>query len=172
MKRTITLALYYGLLQYLPASTNKVFKFVRGIRSFVGKILFKSCGENVNIEKNANFGTGRDISIGNNSGLGLRCFVRGPLEIGDYVMMGPDVVILTASHKFDSTDIPINKQGVDLPKPVKIDDDVWIGARVIILPGVTIGKGVIIGAGAVVTKNVPDFAIAGGNPAKIIRYRV
>ena len=100
----------------------------------------------------------------------MDCSVHGPLIIGNDVMMGPEVVILTYSHKFDRLDIPMNDQG-SYVDPVMIGNDVWIGTRSIILPGVKIGNGVLIGAGAVVTKDVPDYAIVGGVPAKIIRYR-
>lgn len=77
------------------------------MRSSVGKKLFDKCGKNINIEKGADFGTGRGISVGDNSGLGINCKVRGPLDIGDNVMMGPDVIILTNSHNFGRTDIPM-----------------------------------------------------------------
>lgn len=141
------------------------------MRSYVGKHLFDRCGMNINIEKGADFGSGDGISIGNNSGLGINCKVRGPLEIGDNVMMGPDVVIMTNSHNFERIDIPMNIQGSAVPKRVVIGNDVWIGTRVIILPGVEIGDGAIIGAGAVVTKNIPSMAVVGGCPAKVIKYR-
>lgn len=86
-------------------------------------------------------------------------------------MMGPDVVILSGGHVFDRTDIPMRLQGGKKSRPTVIGDDVWIGTRAIIMPGVRIGSGVIIGAGAVVTKDVPDYAIVGGVPAKVLRYR-
>ena len=86
-------------------------------------------------------------------------------------MMGPDVCIMTSSHSTMRTDAPMNKQS-HLPKrKVVIGDDVWIGRRVIILPGITVGKGSIIGAGAVVTKDVPEYAVVAGVPAKVIKYR-
>jgi maltose O-acetyltransferase len=75
------------------------------------------------------------------------------------------------SHAYDRLDIPMDQQGFEDPTPIHIGDDVWIGARVIILPGVNIGSHCIIGAGSVVTKDVPDYAIVGGVPAKIIRMR-
>ena len=85
-------------------------------------------------------------------------------------MMGPYVTILTHTHKIDRTDIPMGQQG-NIVKEVVIGNDVWIGMRSIIMPGVKIGNGAVIGAGAVVTKDVPDYAIVGGVPAKVIRYR-
>jgi maltose O-acetyltransferase len=143
----------------------------RLLRSEIAKNCFNYAGRNINIEHKANFGTGRDIKIGNNSGLGINCFVRGPLEIGENVMMGPDVLILTSIHNFGRVDIPMILQGSGKKKGIVIKDDIWIGARVIILPGVIIGSGAIIGAGSIVTKDVPEFGIVAGNPAKLIRNR-
>lgn len=86
-------------------------------------------------------------------------------------MMGPDVIIPTSEHNHTRTDITIRCQGKLPTKGVEIGNDVWIGTRVIILPGVKIGDSSIIGAGAVVTKDVPSYTIVGGNPAKILKYR-
>jgi len=86
-------------------------------------------------------------------------------------MMGQDVVVFSINHEFDRTDIPMIKQGFQENQPVIIGNDVWIGDRVIILPNVKIGDGVIIGAGSVVAKSIPEFAIVVGNPAKVIKYR-
>ena len=86
-------------------------------------------------------------------------------------MMGPRCTIYTNNHAFDRLDIPMCEQGYCKDKPVYIEDDVWIGGNVTILPGIRIGCGAIIGAGAIVTKDVPGYAIVGGNPAKVIKYR-
>lgn len=96
--------------------------------------------------------------------------VHGPLRIGENVMMGPDVTILSQTHNIERTDIPMGKQGMREAEVI-IGNDVWIGMRSIIMPGVKIGDGAVIGAGAVVTKDVPDYAIVGGVPARIIKYR-
>jgi len=169
----IWLFIYVVLLKHLPSTDNHyaVSKIIKKIRSSVGKWLFDNCGTNINIEQGANFGNGRGISIGNNSGLGINCKVRGPLTIGNDVMMGPDVMIFTSNHETSRIDTPMRLQGSAKIKPVTIGDDVWIGARVIILPGVTIGQGAILAANAVVTKDVPEYAVVGGNPAKLIKFR-
>ena len=86
-------------------------------------------------------------------------------------MMGPDCVMLTRNHSFSRTDIPMNKQGFQQEKPIIIGNDVWIGQRVIILPGVTVGNGAIIGAGSIVTHDVKEYDIVAGNPAHVIRNR-
>ena len=87
-------------------------------------------------------------------------------------MMGPEVIIYTSGHKHDRIDIPMMEQGSSEVQPVKIGNDVWIGRRAIIMPGVTIGDGVIIGAGAVVTKNIAPYMVAVGVPAKTVKNRM
>lgn len=173
MKRIVCLIIYKLCLAWLPSSDNSlpISKIIRKIRGRIAVNCFDKHGSNINIEKGADFGRGNGIMIGNNSGIGVNCHVRGPLEIGKDVMMGPDCMVMTSSHNTKRTDIPMCKQGFLVKRKVTICDDVWIGARVIILPGITIGKGAIIGAGAVVTKDVPEYAVVAGVPAKIIKYR-
>lgn len=94
----------------------------------------------------------------------------GGLVIGNYVMIGPNCNILTANHGFSDWRKPMLVQPVK-SGPVSIGDDVWLGANVVVLPNVRIGKGAIVGANAVVTKDVEAYSIVGGVPAKLIRYR-
>lgn len=171
--KKISLIIYLLILKHLPATNGNypMRSIIRRMRSSVGKYLFDKCGNNINIEKGADFGKGNGISIGNYSGLGINCYVRGPLIIGSDVMMGPDVMIFHGDHSMSRRDIPMRLQGDSVSKPVVIGDDVWIGARSIILKGVHVGKGAVIAAGAVVTKDVPEYAIVGGVPAKVIKYR-
>lgn len=168
--RYLSLGLYYIFARHLPSSSAIYSLGARKIRAFLCRRIFNSAGKNLDIEHGAFFGSGGEIEIGDNSGIGLDCRVNGPLKIGRDVMMGPDVMIFTQNHANDRLDIPMNLQTA--PKvPVEIGDDVWIAARVIILPGVKIGSGSIIGAGAVVTKDVPEYAVVGGNPARVLKYR-
>lgn len=132
--------------------------------------MFAHAGSGINVEHGAYFGDGSRVRIGDRSGIGVNCRLHGPVVIGRNVMMGPDVVVLAVNHRF-ADPVPMIDQGYDLPRPVTIEDDVWIGTRSIILPGVTIGSGAIIGAGAVVTKSVPPNSVVGGNPARLIRFR-
>lgn len=169
--RALSLFFYYGVLTHLPASNSRYTRWLRPIRSSVGRSLFKFAGSNINIEKGARFGTGRNVQIGSNSGLGVNCQILGSVSLGSNVMMGPDVMFISTTHRFDQTDVPMIEQGFEDDRPIVVEDDVWIGARCICLPGVRIGKGSVIGAGSVVTKPIPDYSVAAGNPARIIRSR-
>lgn len=134
--------------------------------------LFEYCGKNVTIEKGAYFGYGFHIRIGDNSGLGVNCVVPDGSIIGNDVMMGPNCYIHDRNHIFERTDIPMRLQGATIPKPVIIDDDVWIGRNVTIMVGRHISKGTIVASNSVVTKDFPPYSIIGGNPAKLIRSRL
>ena len=129
-------------------------------------------GVDMNVESEAQIGSGINIQIVNHSGLGINCRINGPVRIGNHVMMDPDVMIIAWNHRFDRTDVPMGQQGEADPEPVVLENDVWIGARAILLPGVTVGQGAIVGAGSVVTKSVPPYAKVAGNPARIFRSRV
>ncbi len=94
----------------------------------------------------------------------------GGITIGNGVRIAPHVMIFAANHNFDDTNIPIFKQGVT-SAPITIEDDVWIAGKVMITAGVHIGHGSIIGAGAVVTKDIPPWSVAVGVPAKVIKTR-
>jgi maltose O-acetyltransferase len=119
-----------------------------------------------------NFCSGAQISLGNNSNISRNSFLVGTISIGDNVMMGPEVTIITSNHEFGDNKRPMVEQGQSNERPIDIGDDVWLGTRVIILPGVKIGSHAIVGAGSVVTKDVPEWCIAGGNPAKVLKNRL
>lgn len=104
--------------------------------------------------------------------IGQNCYLdgTGKLKIGKDSVLGPNVVILTANHGFRDPKIPIRLQGI-IPKPTIIEEDVWLGANVTVLEGVTIGKGSVIGAASLVTKNIPPYSIAVGIPAEVIGQR-
>ena len=125
----------------------------------------------MNIEHGVDLGTGQEVEIGNNSVIGINCRIAVHVRIHDYVLIGPEVIIISQNHAFSDTQTPICLQGFEPSKPVIIEDDVWIGARAIILPGVIIGRGAVVGAGSVVTKDIPPYAVVCGNPAKILKYR-
>ena len=165
-KKKLLFLLYQITAAWLPAGGHLT--VARKLRGFwAGKIA--QCGRNVNIERYAYFTPG--LTLGDRSGVGIRCEIYGEVTIGNDVMMGPEVVIYTSGHRFDRTDIPMMDQGCAPIQPVVIGNNVWIGRRVIILPGVTIGDGCVIGAGAVVTKDVPAYSVAAGVPARIVGKR-
>lgn len=172
-KRTFWYLFYYGFAKQLPTSYRfqPMGKFGKFCRASACKRLFRFCGARVNIEHGANFYTGWEIEVGDDSSFGVNCMVPYDLKIGKDVMMGPEVIIIGANHAFTRCDLPMRLQGAMATAPVRIGNDVWIGARAIILPGLSIGEGAIIGAGAVVTKDVPPYAICAGNPARVIKYR-
>jgi maltose O-acetyltransferase len=172
-KRACWYIFYYGFAQHLPASYRyqPFGKLAKMCRAMACKRLFRSCGQRVNVEKGANFYTGWEVEIGDDSSLGIECMVPYDLKVGKDVMMGPYVIIVGENHQFARRDLPMRLQGYNKFPPVRIEDDVWIGARAMIMPGITIGKGAIVAAGAIVTKDVPPYAICGGNPARIIRFR-
>lgn len=115
---------------------------------------------------------GEGLKVGNNVGIAQNAFiqVRGYVSIGNDVIIGPNVSIFSESHLFEDENTPIRKQGVSR-KGVSIGEGVWIGTRSVILDGVNVGANSIIAAGSVVNKNVPEYSIVGGVPAKILKYR-
>ena len=170
IKRNIGFILYNCFAKYLPVSFSCINIGQKKIRSLCGKLLLDKCGNNVNIEKGAIFST--RVQLGNNSGIGIRSSIGGKCIIGDDVLMGPECVIYTRNHCFSDTTKTIRGQGFQKEEPVYIGDDVWIGGRVTILPGVHIGNHCIIGAASVVTKDIPDWSIACGNPAVVKKNRL
>lgn len=169
--QAFALLLYYGFAQYLPTQPRPGWQFAYWLRRKLARHIFLKCGSNIIVKQHAYFGKGSRVVIGDRSQLGENLKAEADLTLGDDVVMGPDVVMLSSSHAFDRLDLPINQQGARPRRPIVIGNDVWIGTRVIILPGVHVGDHAIIGAGSVVTKDVPARAIVGGNPAKVIRFR-
>ncbi len=144
-----------------PSEADKKEKYMKEV--------FAECGENCYIEPpfHANWG-GHNVHFGDYvyANFNLTLVDDGHIYVGDRVMFGPNVVIATANH-------PINHElryrMLQYNKDVHIGENTWIGAGVIIVPGITIGKNVIIGAGSVVTKDIPDNVIAVGNPCRVLR---
>jgi len=123
------------------------------------------CGKNCTISRK------NRIIIGNNFFMGHYCHLAANLVIGDDVMFASFVSCVGGDHKIDGIDIPMNQAGRDVLKTISIGNDVWIGQGAILMHGITICRGAVIAAGSVVVKDVPERAIYGGNPAKLIRYR-
>jgi maltose O-acetyltransferase len=127
-------------------------------------------------DKNSRFqnkvyiGNGKNLQIGEYCQINEHVFIQGAV-IGNHVMIAPHVSLLAHMHKHDRTDIPMILQDRTKVNKVIVEDDVWLGRNAIIMPGIHIGKGSIVAAGAVVTKDVPEYTVVGGVPAKIIRKR-
>lgn len=171
MIRSVRLAVYWLVAKQLPASTSPGGKLWRGIRALVAAPLFASAGSHVNIEHGASFGKGHKVSIGDRSGIGINARLDGPVRIGKNVMMGPEVMVYAHGHEFSDISKPMIDQGLTEGDEVVIEDDVWIGARAILLPGVTVGTGSVVAAASVVTKSVPSFSVVAGNPARVVKKR-
>ena len=180
----------YWIIQALPG------RFGRIIRRAYFKIRLKSSGRELSISNNVEIGCPQSIAVGNNvsllSGVVLRACDRAELSIGDFfsangnvriiadcggkvvignnVMIGPNTVIRSSNHSYSRLDIPMNTQG-HIAGEILIGDDVWIAANVVILSNVKIGSHSIVAAGAVVSRDVPEYAIVAGVPAKIISTR-
>ena len=131
-------------------------------------------GSNCTIKENSYFLLTKPnpyLQIGDYVGIGRNCYIaiKDHLEIGSYTRIGPNVTTLDQDHTYEKSDLIMN-QHADIQK-VKIGKDVWIGANAIVLKGITIGDGAILGAGSVVTKDIPPYEIWAGVPAKFIKER-
>ena len=109
-----------------------------------------------------------DVTIGDYTRIGIHCTVIGPVCIGSHVNLAQGITVTALNHNFADCSRRIDEQGIST-RPVVIGDDVWIGANAVVLPGVTIGKHAVVAAGAVVTKDVPDYTLVGGVPARVIK---
>ena len=166
--RKIFYFLYISIFRFTSEIYRPYAIITPHIRRFLVSNFVSKAGRNLRIKRNADISM--FIEIGDFSELGTNCIIQSNTVIGTHVIMGPDVKIYTKNHKFDRLDMPIQDQGHTNEKTV-IGNDVWLGANVIVLPGVTIGNHVVVAAGAVVTKDIPDYAIAGGIPAKVLKFR-
>lgn len=131
-------------------------------------------GEGVELAPNCSFTNGERITIGRGSNIGSRCHLwagdhTGRIVLGDHALLAPDVFITASDYRFDDGS-PVMDQAKN-EADVIVGDDVWLGAKVMVVAGVTIGDGCIVAAGAVVTRDLPPFAIAGGVPARVLGER-
>ena len=109
-----------------------------------------------------------DVVIGDHTRIGLHNTIIGPVEIGNNVNLAQGITVTALNHNFSDANKRIDEQGVST-NPVTIEDDVWVGANAVILPGVTIGEHCVVAAGAIVTKDVPPHSLVAGVPAKVIK---
>ncbi|MCU4925738.1 sugar O-acetyltransferase [Halobacteria archaeon AArc-dxtr1] len=130
--------------------------------------LFDAIGEDAHVEPPFRCDYGSNIRVGDGFYANVDCVILDvcPVEIGDRCLLGPGVHIYTATHPLDPDE---RAEGLEYGKPVSIGDDVWIGGRAVVNPGVTVGDGSVIASGAVVVEDVPSGVVVGGNPATVIR---
>jgi acetyltransferase-like isoleucine patch superfamily enzyme len=167
----IALSIYYLFIIKIPNSRNlKLFNKFRVW--YVSKILkLINNPEGCVFEQGVYISAGKErVVIGKHTHINENTFIQAA-TIGDYVMIGPNVSLLSNSHNHNRLDIPMEMQGMTENMPVIIENDVWIGRNVVVLPGITIHQGSIVAAGAIVTKNVQSYSIVGGVPARFIKMR-
>ena len=140
----------------------------RNKRNQIIKKLFHSVGENAWIESPFNCDYGYNITVGDNFYTNTNCTILdcAKVTIGNNVLIGPNVSLYTPNHAINADE---RKEGYERSLPINIGDNVWVGGSVTIVPGVTIGDNTIIGAGSVVTKDIPSNVIAAGVPCRVIR---
>ncbi len=166
------LAAFYGFANHLPDSDLPfIGRAANAVRVALCRRIIKKAGKIATISKNVSFGKGFDVEMGDFSGLGRRCRIPNNTIIGRFVMMAPEVYVSGGNHRSSRTDIPMCLQGSEDTLPTVIGDDVWIGMRAIIVNGIKIGNGAILSAGCVVTKDIPEYTVVGGVPARVIKSR-
>jgi len=170
MLRKIKLVFYYTVLYNLPnsrfiaiASKLRVFYLSKALKVLPFDI-------NSKVEEKVYLSDCSNICIGQNCRVNENVFIQGAI-IGDDVLIAPNCSILSVTHLHSKIDVPIVNQGDSHPNPPIIKNNVWLGRNVIVLPGVTIGEGAIIAAGAIVNKDVKPYSVYGGVPAKFIKWR-
>lgn len=142
------------------------------LRSLLYRAIFKSAGKDLLIYPSVYIIFGAKIAVGERVAVNVGTYIdgRGGVTIGDHVMIGPHCAIASVEHSFARTDVPMYTQPVKYGE-IRIGNDVWLGAHVVVKCGVTIGDGSVIAAGAVVTSDVPPGCIFGGVPGRVIRAR-
>lgn len=171
LNRKIFGIIYYLIAMRLPHYTKFYSLGLYKLRYYCASKMLHYMGNSTKIGQGALIGSGANLSIGTNSSIGRNCVVSYA-KIGNDVMMGENVIFYAANHIYSDLSKPMREQGMSKPRVINVEDDVWFGSNTIILPScLSIGKGAIIAAGSIVTKNIPPYAIVGGNPAKIIKFR-
>lgn len=161
-------------MSFLKVLQNIIFDTRYVINRFLLKIIGVKFGQNLRSQIVLSIESPKTLQIGDNVGIGQGCtfYAGGGIIIGNNVMFSNYVGLISNDHETKDLTIPMKDQGMKNEQiPITIGDDVWLGYGVIIIKNVTIGKGAIIGAGSVVTKDIPEYAIAVGNPARVVKYR-
>lgn len=168
--RMAALAAYYLIASHLPDLAFPGGQLFNAIRCELLQLALPACGAGNEIDSQVYLGDGSDVLIGSRCQINRGCRINH-VTIGDEVMIGPQAIVLGAMHRSDELDVPMIDQGTLQVAPGTIERDVWIGARAIIMPGLRIGTGSIIAAGAVVTHDVEPWSVMAGVPARRVRDR-
>ena len=170
LARRLYLLMYRIVARDLPGPDHPE-AFSARLRLFLLRPLFRKVGRRINIQPRVYMHPLWNISIGDNSGIGENAWISAEeqVQVGENVMIARDLAVYTTNHG-----MALGQPMIDQPMkraPVVIGNDVWIGARVILLPGVRIGDGAVIAAGAVVSRDVEPYTIVGGVPARLLKRR-
>ena len=143
------------------------------IRNIIYRLLFKKLKGFAWIQPNVQFVETNKLKVGRFFGINSGSYVNavGGINIGDYVLIGSNVTISSGQHQIDGSASPVFSRPI-LPKEIIIEDDVWIGAGAVIMPGITLRKGTVVGACSVVTKDTTEYSVVVGAPARKIRSRI
>lgn len=170
IKKKLWLMVYYMIAYNLPNYQFPMGRLFNKFRIIVLRRILP-LGDNCRIMRRVYIGNGDNISIGKNCRINENVRLDN-VRIGNHVLIARDCVILGKMHEFSQTDIPVELQKGHKDYTTIIEDDVWFGLRVVIMPGLIIRTGTIIGAGAILTKDTEAFGIYGGVPAKLIKKRL
>lgn len=169
IQKLIFIILYYSIAYNLPNYSWPGGRIYNAFRIICLRRFIK-VGIKCRIMRRVYFGNGNSVTIGNYCRINEGCRLDN-IQIGNHVMIARESILLGKMHEFKEIEVPMQLQGNKHSDPIIIEDDVWIGLRVMILPGLLIQRGTIVGAGAVLTKNTEPLGVYGGVPAKLIKYR-
>lgn len=157
---------FFGIFSYIPTTGGVV------LRAFLAKLFFKSVGGVAWIQPRSIFIHTERLQIGSHFAINSGCYINaiGGIEIGNHVLIGSNVTISSGMHPYVGDDVPIISRPV-IPKSIIIEDDVWIGAGAVLVPGIRLARGTVVGANAVVTKDTEPYSINVGVPARKVKDR-
>lgn len=165
-----------SITRFFAKALNKLFVETNRLRHFARYSMLANSlrhfGSNVRFDDNVHINQPHNVIINNDVFIGRDTIIHAYdlITIGNHTVIAAGCKLISANHRFDDIETPINYQGHDC-KPIQIGDDVWLGYGVVILPGVCLGTGCVVAAGAVVSKSFEPYSVIAGVPAKLIRHR-
>lgn len=162
---------YYFFAYHLPENQWIGGALWNALRVFFARPLLRECGKDIHIDRHVNFGQGNLLTLKDHSGVGAYAKLIGDITFERWAATSFDIFVTAYGRKMDRTDIHIVYQGKVPDEPVVLGEGTVLFASVIILPGVHTGEGCVIGAAAVVTRDVPPYCVVAGNPARVVKWR-